>query len=808
MKKIIKRVLTILVIFLITIFGVSYIYLLNLKPKYQGELILKGLKEEVEIYFDKYGIPHIYAQNEEDAYYALGYLHAQERLFQMEMARRVANGRLAEVFGEDLVPTDRLYRTIGIRENAKASAEKYLFERKTPYQKAVWAYIDGFNNYIENGQTPLEYTLLGLEKENLHPEDIYSIMGYTAFSFNFGLITDPVLSKLQKKLGDKYLRELSIDWNEGSQLIPVYPKLNKKESDSILEKKQLTKAPSEIFENLPIPIWIGSNSWVVTGKKTKSGKPFFANDPHISFAQPSIYYEAHLEYPGVSFYGNYTAGLPFAFIGHSQRHAWGLTILLNDDTDFYLEQINPENTNQAKFKETWEDLEIRQEIIKIKGKESFQFEVKHSRHGPLINDILQRIDELEGAAISLFWVHSKFPDKTIEAFYQMAIAKNMQDFEKACALIHAPGLNITYGDVDGNIAWWTAAKYVKRPSHVHSKFILDGASGKDEILGYYDFSKNPKSINPPSNFVYSANNQPDSAFGILPFGYYVPEHRSKRITSLLEKENAWDVKKMKAMHLDGVSPNYPLIAQEIVRVIEKQENELSKNQMEVLTILKNWKGEHNLESSAPIIYYKLIYNILLASMKDEMGEQDLIALIKTFVIKRTIPILIRNDKSIWWDNITTKTKETRSDIFQKALEITVAELEEQFGANPTKWQWQKVHTVTHKHSLGKQGGFLAWLFNVGTFPINGGDEVLNANSFQRDGDGLYPVLYGPAARILIDFSDPKNALSILPTGQSGRLMSPHYDDQAQMFVEGKYRKQMMDEDEIKANSKKLVLKPK
>ncbi|MEO1653109.1 MAG: penicillin acylase family protein, partial [Bacteroidota bacterium] len=358
------------------------------------------------------------------------------------------------------------------------------------------------------------------------------------------------------------------------------------------------------------------------------------------------------------------------------------------------------------------------------------------------------------------------------------------------------------------IAWLPTAKLIKRPPHVNSKFILNGYEGKDDALDYYDFSENPKSINPPSHYIYSANNQPDSVFGVLYQGYYLPEFRAKRIVQLLEKEDSWDTEKMKEMITDGVSASYPAIAQEMVKVIEGQNLELSQNQVKALNLLKNWKGDHQLNSLAPTIYYKYLYHILAGAMQDELGPEDFKSLVNTFVTRRSIPYLLKNEASLWWDDVNTEAKENRADIFDQAFRKSVAELEQQWGADPQQWKWQKVHTITHQHTLGRQGGWLGWFFNVGPLPINGGHEVINNLSFHFNETGLYPVRTGPSMRILIDFDDIENTISVLPTGQSGWVMSQHYNDQAQMYADGQFRKQMMNEKEIKENSRKLVLKVK
>jgi penicillin amidase len=803
--KIFKKVILSLVFVLVLGLGGVYFYLHTTLPKYSGEYKLQGLTQEVEVYFDDYGIPHIYAQNQEDAYFALGYLHAQERLFQMEIIKRLAQGRLAEILGAKLIETDKFFRTLGIEDHAKRSVEAHKGDNK-PYRPFLDAYLTGVNDFVKNGYTPIEYSLLGIEKSELTETDIYSIFGYMSFSFAAAHRTEPILDKMYNKLGEDYLKDWDVHWQEGRERIPSYPADN--QQDSVLDMSQIAHHVQAIMESVPAPPWIGSNSWVLSPKKTKSGQVMLMNDTHISFAQPSVWYEAHLETPNFSLYGNYLAGIPFAQVGHSRDIAWGFTMLENDDIDLYREKINPQNPNQVWENDHWQTMQVRKETIDVKGGESVTFDVKSTRHGVVFNEVLATIED-DKSPISFSWTYTKFIAKSLEANYRLGRSKNLEDIQEAAALVHAPGLNLMYGDKEGNIAWFALAKLIKRAEHINSKVILDGASGKDEILGYYDFSENPSSINPPSGYVYSANNQPDTVNGVLHAGYYIPEYRAKRILEYLKKDKKFSVEDMKVMINDNTSPTYASLAKEMVQVIDNQK--LSNNSeihKKALSFLKNWNGEHNRESIEPTIFYKMLFHSMKNCIADELGEEDFNLLIKLVVTRRSFPNFILNDSSIWWDNsTTTDTKETRKEAFTKAFETTISELNTQFGGSIDDWQWQKAHTIEHQHALGRGGFPLNKIFNVGAFGVNGGQEVINNLNFSLNGEGVYKVHSGPAMRIIIDFADVENSLSVLPTGQSGNVMSQHYNNQAEMFNYGSFRKQMMNKDEIiKTHKGKLVFK--
>ena len=332
-------------------------------PSYKGELQLSGLEKEVEVYFDNYGVPHIYAQTETDAYRALGYIHAKERLFQLEMMRRVGSGTLAEFLGPDLLEIDQFFHTLGIPKHAKESTEAFLAQGDTQWKRAADAYVAGVNEFIEKGQLPVEYLLLGEKPRVYTLKDMHSILGYMSFTFAMGLKTDPLVTKMARELGPDYLASLSVQTLPEHHVIPNhYPDSLK--TENLLVTSELTA----LLEKLPVPLLEGSNAWVISGSRTKSGQVLFNNDTHIGFSSPSVWFEAHLEYPGFSFYGNHLAGIPFGLVGHSRHHSVGLTMFENDDQDFFEEKLNPSNPNEILIGEQAFPITSRKEIIQVKDK--------------------------------------------------------------------------------------------------------------------------------------------------------------------------------------------------------------------------------------------------------------------------------------------------------------------------------------------------------------------------------------------------------------------------------------------------------
>lgn len=796
--KILKRILIGLLVLVALVLVGGCFYLQSTAPEYSGNVTLAGLKAEVEVMYDNYGVPHIYAQSEEDAYYALGYVHAQDRLFQMEMLRRAAGGRLSEILGEDLIKVDKLFRTLGINEFAKKHAQQFLSSDTAAFQKAALAYQKGINEFIKTGKTPIEFSIIGIPKEEFKPEDIYLAVGFMSFGFAEGLRADPVLEKIKTEWGEEYLADFAVQTPPDAKLIKNFSGPVKTHSND-----SLIASIHEALNQIPIPMWKGSNGWVVSAEKSTTGSPILENDTHIGFGQPAVWYEAHMEYPGGSFYGHHIAGIPFGLLGNNRFAGWGLTMFENDDADFFKETANPDNANQVKFKDQWEELSVRKEIIKIKGKPDVEFEVKSSRHGALINGIIEHAPADQPVALS--WMLTQLTNYSLQAAYTLNHSKNFQDAEKAASLFVAPGLNLMYGDVDGNIAWWACAKLPVRPKHVRTKLFLDGTSGNDEYEGFYDFSKNPHSVNPPWGYVYTANNQPDTVEGVLYPGYYYPKARAGRIDSYLSEDRKWSQDDMKQINLDVVSITAPEAAKEMAVVLSA----LNKPEFgPLISLLQNWDGDHKQTDTAPSVYYNMLTQIYYLSMKDEIGADALSSILATSVPKNSVTTFIKNENSKWWDDVRTKdSQETRAIIFERAAQKTLALLKETCGENPEGWVWGKIHTLKHKHPLGVVS-LLDKFFSVGPFSVDGGNEVLNNLHFDLDTTGYFHVNGGPALRKITDFSNIEKGETVSPTGQSGNVMSPYYQDEAEMYATGKFRRMLMNRKEIEEVSEnKLVLQP-
>lgn len=774
--------------FIILLAASIYGYLAYLKPDLNANLTLPGLKSEVEVLYDNHGIPHIYAQNEEDLFYSFGYVHAQDRLFQMEVLRRLADGRLSELFGEPALESDKFFRTLSFREHAKLTLATTYKDPNSPFVKAAKAYIKGINQYIKNGKTPIEFTIAGIPKTEFTLEDMEIIVGYMGYTFVGAFGSEAVSTDIMNRLGPDYFNDVLTAWPDSNYKIPVQRSASAAKNLAIMHN-QLTK----MNQDLAFPPFHGSNGWVISGKKTKSGKPILANDTHIAFSQPSVWYEAHLECPTFKIYGNFLAGTPVPALGHNDQGGWGLTMFENDDADFFKETLNPTNSNQVKYKDTWEDIKIRKEIIKVKDKSDVVLEVKKTRHGYLLNGAFKNIETIKDP-IALWWVYHQFPSQHLNVFYNICKSKNATDMAKAVAPLTSPGLNFMWADTQGNIAWWAAGKLPIRPKHVNPQIILDGSTGLDDPQGWYDFSLNPQILNPERDALYTANNQPDDMGNGLVPGYYVPANRAKRIEELIfTDKNDWTEEEVRKVINDVKSSSYPGMIQSIFAGLNN--SELQTSGKELKTLLSKWDGTHELENIEPTVFYKLLYNIYKLSFLDELGPDVFASFEHNFAMKRNTEFFLKNQNSKWWDNIKTNEKETRKEIMLKAIDLTNKDLITQLGNDKTQWKWGKVHTIEHKHPLGIVPVIGKW-FNVGPIPVNGGRETINNLDFHMDSTGTYKVVYGPALRRIIDFGNPEAAQSVNPTGQSGYFVSKRYDDQAEMFAKGGKRPELTNRQDI------------
>ncbi|MBB2496960.1 penicillin acylase family protein [Aquipseudomonas ullengensis] len=787
-----KRSLTLLAVAVAAVAAGATWYAQSKNPLRDGELALLNLQAPVSVRYDSRGVPHIQAQNEADMYRALGFVHAQDRLFQMEMLRRLARGELAEVLGAKLVDTDRLFRTLGIREHADRYAK--TFDRNSPAVKALQAYLDGVNQFQDSRPAPVEFDLLGIHKRPFTIEDTVSVAGYMAYSFAAAFRTEPVLTYVRDELGSNYLKAFDLDWHPGGAVAQSLSADDWKNLNSLahLSQQALVEAGLPQFE--------GSNAWAVSGSRTASGKPLLAGDPHIRFAAPAVWYEAQLSYPGFELYGHHQALNPYASLGHNKQFAWSLTMFQNDDLDLVAEKVNPDNPEQVWYHGKWVDLQSREETIQVKGAEPVKLTLRRSPHGPIINSALGAT--AGKTPIAMWWAFLETENPILDAFYQLNRADSLGKARAAVEKIHAPGLNVIWANAGGDIGWWAAAKLPQRPQGSNPNFILDGSTEQADKLGFLPFSANPQEENPERGYIVSANFQPQSPSGAAIPGYYNLADRGARLNERLAQPDVkWDVHNSQALQLDDGTGYGPRLLKPILddlRAAAADETERA-----LVEQLANWDGNHPLESTAATLFNQLTYELANQAMHDELGDAFFDSLLQTRVLDSALPRLTADARSPWWDKRGSDAVETRAETVKAAWQASLAHLRQSLGADSSQWAWGKAHTLTHSHPLSQQKP-LNLLFDVGPFAAPGGHETPN-NLSHRVGPAPWSVVYGPSTRRLIDLADGAHGLGINPVGQSGVPFDKHYADQAQAYISGQYLPMLFDQAEVQADSNETLL---
>jgi len=763
-------------------------------PPLDGELTLKNLRGTVIVKRDQYGIPHIKAHNTTDAFRALGFVMASERLFQMEMERRMASGELSEVFGDKTLEADKLFRTLGIR----ASMEEMIRKKKESHSfdpqmwKELDAFYDGVNQFQDSGKLPLEFSLLGIKPRPFTALDGYSFIGLMSFSFGVATSEEPLLTKLRARLGDEKINELR------NELTPIEAKKLEKEKNAKEKSKRVVfnEAPvSRILSMLEegFPLFEGSNGWLLSGKRSQSGFPILANDPHITFSHPGVWFEAHIRTPDYESYGHFLSILPFPILSHNRERGWGLTMSLVDDMDLYKEKLNPK-FKSYEFKGQQFAYKERFEVINVKKGKKHEMVVVETQHGPILDEIFSRPED---KSLALKWAFLSPENDPLSALYKMGKAKSMEEFKAGVSLGKAPGLNVLYADKK-NIGWWIFGEVAKKSQHQSTDFILDGASGLDEYTGVLSFSEKPHLENPESGVIVSANARPVGT-PVTPEdlrGDWQPDDRYKSLMALLNQKQIWSVEEMKEIQTLNLNLENKLILTELLNGIDFQNLWKKERGKTYLESLKKWDFISDKDSVAPTLYYTWCREITKILLKDLSAEE-----FGTFsklpnnwnFFKR----VVLNPESVWW-----KTND-RKRVFTEGFNNAIESLRQELGEDSSGWAWGHLHTLEFVHPLGKVKA-LSKIFNIGPVEIGGAYNEINNQKPAGYTDG-FKVKAGPSTRRLIDFANPEKALGILPAGNSGHLFSPYYKDQLMLFVEGKYREEWLSENDIEAHKQHQLM---
>lgn len=764
----------------------------------EGLIQIPGLEKSVKVLWGPFAVPHILAANEHDLFMAQGYVHAQERLWQMDLSRLSLTGRLAELLGESPLPwkelsihfhgktvvdLDYFTRLMGIRRAALASL-KLLPEELV---QRLNAYSEGVNRYIESHlrRLPVEFRLLSREPEPWRPEDSLTIGKGFAFFLSTALLTRLTLTSIGERLQDQPAKLKS--------LFPTYPEEAPSITRPVMDAARgLLRFMNGTFsENVGSTGTQGSNNWVVAPQRSATGRPILCNDPHLRLTLPSVWYLIHLKAHSseknrddFEVWGGSIPGSPCVHLGHNRRIAWGATAGLCDDADLFREKIDPADPDRYLQGEKWARMKCEEEIIRIRGGKETRKLIRFTRHGPVISDFMANSTREE--VLALQWT-AHDPSEEFRVVYGVNRAANWDEFLESLSYQVAPTLNYVYADIDGNIGYSLAGR-IPRRSHPGSFFPLPGWSGEHDWQGYIPFSELPRLFNPPEGAIATANNRiSDPSYPHHLSDLFEPPYRIRRIKSLLQAKERLSLQDMESMQHDVVS----LYGRDILDSLKSELEALSRRDPALRPAaekLIRWDGSC-LESSAEAALFHVFHQRLICNLlTPDLGEELTVAYLEIMNQPlQPLAKILSDPRSSWF------ASSLREALVEKSFREARAELARRLGADMEKWSWGKLHTVTLSHPLS-QSKILSPIFSIGPLPAAGDGVTINMG-FYRYSDP-YSCIVGPSLRMIIPLGDWENCRFILPSGQSGHFFSSHYGDQTELWRRGGYLRLFYREEEM------------
>jgi penicillin amidase len=761
-------------------------------PQTSGTLTLPGLHDKIEIIRDRWGIPHIYASNRHDLFYAQGFVHAQDRLWQMELNRRTAQGRLSELFGDLALETDRLVRTLGFNRLGQSDWMNLSEE----VREILLAYTTGVNAFIGSHDTklPVEFSLLRHEPERWSPQDSTAFSRVMIWQLSHAWYGEIVRAQIADAIGKERAAELEIHYPETNPVsLPAGIDFNRLDASG-----RLRKATGPFLDRGK-----GSNAWVVSGRKTTTGSPILCNDMHLALKLPSIWYEVHLQSDGFHASGVSLPGVPLVLVGHNDRIAWGATLAYTDCEDLFVEQEDPETPHRFLFQEEWEEARVIKEPIRVKGRpQPIVEKVIVTRHGPIISDVVgypqQRL------AVNSMALR---PCLALSGWLKLNTSGCWDEFVEAVRLIEAPQLNIAYADVHGNIGYWVTGKVPVRAKGC-GNVPAPGWTGEYEWTGEVPFEEMPHALNPKQNFVITCNNK------IVPGSYphflgnvWMNGYRAARIESILKSKKELSIEELCAIHLDVTC----LPGRELVARLEGLESEDPDVRL-ALDRLRAWDGRLDPESVGGALYEVTRYSLArglydpclgpdLALRVMGQGFHPLLFFAHEFYGHDTVTLLrLLDQPGSWW----MEKAGGRQALLEHSLKQAIEWLRGELGADPDGWQWGKIHCVTFEHPLGLQKP-LDLVFNRGPYPI-GGDTDTPCQTAMLPGAPYDNKAWSPTFRMVVDLGDLSRSIAVAPPGQSGQLGSPHYDNMIEPWLKGEYHPMLWTREQVEAEARdRLVL---
>ncbi len=760
------------------------------KPQYEGAISLKELQAPVNIFRDQRGMPHIYAENEHDLYFAVGFVMAQDRLWQMDLIRRATSGRLSEIFGKDYVSTDLYLRSLGIT----AKSKMVLASEDSTVKKILQYFADGINTGLKNfgKKLPPEFRILGYTPDPWKIEEVANIIGYMGWDLaNGNLLADIFSYRLGKKLGFDKVKDLLPDWQaDTTRVFPDFKLSDRKLKEALELISSLDK-----LKSLGIPGFSGSNNWAVAGNRSETGKPILSNDMHLALSAPGIWMQMHQVLPGkLNVTGVAIPGEPFIVAGHNEKIAWGMTNLMVDDIDLFMEKINPENENQYYFNGEWKNMEVRKEIIGIKGGKKDTIDIKYTHRGAIISGFSQV--GIKDTSLSMRWSGYDFSDE-IRAVYLIDRASSWEEFRAGLNHFRSISQNFIYADVNGNIGLNTGGGIPIRKGE--GFLIRNGETDEYDWKGYVPFDQLPAELNPLKGSVSSANDKTvsDSYPYYISYTFGLP-YRINRIREMLAEKEILGIGDFKRMVTDQRSDYARILIPFILRLKEKI-NELNPLEAESLGILENWNYDMNKDEAAPAIFEFFTKSLAKNLLSDELGElyKDLPAPVSDYYIFHILEL----GPDQWVDDINTSNPETFEEIVFRSFRDEIKALSAQYGPDPDKWKWGGIHTISLKHPLGvKKILDRVFKLNSPQYPIGGSNHTVCPYSYTRD----FRVNHGASERHIFNTANWDESYTVIPDGNSGVPSSEFYLSQTKTYLEGGFYKDAFSDEAVKASAKYIL----
>ncbi len=779
-------------------------------PDHDGVLHLPGLRDRVVVYRDEYGVPHIFARNVHDLFYAQGFVHAQDRFWQMEFWRRIGRGRLSEVFGEATLKQDVFIRTLGWHR--AAARDWHFLDEHT--RRVLEAYAEGVNAYLETRRGPLalEFTILGLQGEVPEPEpwtplDTLVWAKVMAWDLGGNRKDELLRAALLLRVGRARVQDLYPPYPEEHPVVLPPSALGERGGDGAfprlavppLSPASLAAVPWDVMAFLETVLgpagWIGSNNWVLAPERTTTGRPILANDPHLAIQMPAIWYtvglhcqplgpECPYEVAGVSFPGS-----PGVVVGHNAYIAWGVTNAPVDVQDFYILQTNPENPDQYLLDGEWVDMEVRWEEVQVRGREEpLMVRVRLTRWGPIFNDVAGGTENepMPGWQPLAFRWTALEPARTVQAILELDRARNWDDFLAALEKWDVPSQNVVYADVEGNIGYKVPGKIpIRHPEHT-GLVPVPGWESTYDWQGYIPYEALPAAFNPPEGFIATAN---QAIVRAEDYPYFLSAdwdrgYRARRIHDLLTQKPRFSPEDVRAIQRD----DYLIPADVILPHLENLHPQDVRLQ-QALGILQNWDRRASVDSVGATLFETFRMYLLREIFADELGPH----LAERYLNGRSLPMLalarvLEDAHSPWYDNVYTPDRvETKEEVLLRALEKAVDHLTQALGKDMDQWRWGRVHTATFVHqTLGKSGVvLLEKVFNRGPVPVPGSCMTVNNMCFGYEDPFAVRVI--PSYRQVFDVGNwDRGSWVVHSTGQVGHPYHPHYDDQIPLWQQGEY----------------------